>query len=70
MSEHLHHIAAVEPLVLTCYAASGRVLMRAQGLRQGMSVDIPKALRKCIARTETIDARGHVVDRWTAPWSN
>jgi hypothetical protein len=63
-----HHFEAVEPLMVTCYGSDGRVLMRKGGLRQGKRFDIPKQLRKRIARTETVDARGRTVDTWTAPW--
>jgi hypothetical protein len=63
-----HHLMAVEPLTITLYGKDGGVLLRKQGLRQGSGFDVPVELRKRVARTETFDARGRVVDQWTAPW--
>lgn len=69
MESQNHSIIAAEPLMVTLYAKSGRVLMRVRGLRQGNGFDVPKDIRKRVARTETIDANGVVVDQWTAPWA-
>jgi hypothetical protein len=65
--EH-HHLRAVEPLTITLYGKNSGVLLHKQGLRQGMTFEIPIELRKRVARTETMDATGRLVDRWTAPW--
>lgn len=64
----LHHTLGAFPLTLTAYAKSGRVLMRSTALREGDVVEFPKDIRKRIARTETLDANGVVIDTWTAPW--
>lgn len=64
-----HHVLGVLPLTITLYAANGRVLLRSTGLREGASVPVPKDMRKRVARTETMDARGKIIDRWVAPWA-
>lgn len=67
--QRLKRITGVPPLVLTCYAESGRVLARFHGLRGGQGVNIPKDIRKRVARTEVMDARGEIIDTWHAPWA-
>jgi hypothetical protein len=66
--QQFHTVAAALPLTVTFYAADGSVLFRKGGLLPGRSVDVPQAMRKKVARTETMDRRGVIVDTWTAPW--
>lgn len=56
------------PLTVTFYATDGAVLFRRTGLLPGASVDVPQDMRLKVARTETMDRRGVIVDTWTAPW--
>lgn len=68
MSVHTQRFEAVPPLAFTAYATDGRVIFRKLGLRVGGSVKVPPHLRKKVARTETMDRRGRIVARWSAPW--
>lgn len=68
MSEQQHRIAAVEPVVVTFFDRTGRVLLRTAPLHAGQGFDVPRDISKRVARSETMDARGVIVDRWAAPW--
>lgn len=61
-------VQGVPPLTYTAYAKNGRVLLRQTGLKGPATMTIPRDLRKRVAWTELMDARGVIVNRWDAPW--
>lgn len=68
-TNELTTVQVVPPVTFTCYALSGRVLGTWTFNEPPGGIDIPKDIRKRIARTTTVDARGVMVDEWFADWA-
>jgi hypothetical protein len=51
------------------YNVEGVLIRRITMVKPPFAFDVPKDLRKRVARTELLDSRGVVVSEWQAPWA-